>query len=110
MPLPVFSFKSQLGASLSCKPTVNQTKFGDGYELRVANGINSNPRRWSVKFPALISTQVEEFLSERGGVEAFLWVDPQGVEGSYVCREWNMNHLADTLFELSATFEQVFES
>jgi phage-related protein len=38
------------GASETPKPKVLKAQFGDGYEMRVADGINNTPRTWSLGF------------------------------------------------------------
>jgi len=38
------------GASETPKPRVLKAQFGDGYEMRVADGINNTPRTWSLAF------------------------------------------------------------
>ncbi len=38
------------GAQESPKPRVLKAQFGDGYEMRLADGINNTPRTWSLVF------------------------------------------------------------
>ena len=38
------------GASEAPKPRVLTAQFGDGYEMRVRDGINNSPRKWSLVF------------------------------------------------------------
>lgn len=111
MSKPTFTWSPDLGAQQTVKPTVTQTKFGDGYELRVTAGINSKPRSWDVTFSKGIAeaTSILNFLEERGGVESFNWTDPMDKEGTYVCREWNGSQQAFGVYVISAKFEQVFE-
>lgn len=111
MSLVSFAWKPDLGASQAIKPTVNPTKFGDGYELRVPNGINSRPKKWTLTFTKNLveASQILDFLYARGGSEAFQWIDPMGAEGTYVCREWESRQQDFGIYAVSATFEQVFE-
>lgn len=111
MSKPVFSWKPDLGASQSITPLVTPTKFGDGYELRVANGINHTPRVWQVTFTkgAAEAMDILAFLEARGGLEAFTWVDPFGKTSNYVCRQWSGGQSAFGVYAISAAFEQVFE-
>jgi len=58
---------------------VNAAKFGDGYEARVALGLNHIARRWVLTFdnrPNASAGAIEEFLTERGAVESFDWTPP----------------------------------
>lgn len=111
MSSPIFTWSPDLGAQQTVKPTVTSTKFGDGYELRVANSINSRPKDWNVTFTKSIAEAqaILDFLFARGGVEAFSWTDPMGVVGKYVCKEWSSSQQEFGVFAISGTFNQVFE-
>lgn len=111
MSKPTFAWHPDLGAQQSMAPSVQQTKFGDGYELRVAKGINTTPRTWEVSFTRSQSEAgaILDFLEARAGLEAFVWTDPLNREGTYVCREWSGSQQAFGVYVVSATFEQVFE-
>ena len=43
MATQTFSWYPDASSQQSCKPAVQVTKFGDGYETRVAVGINTMP-------------------------------------------------------------------
>lgn len=111
MPRPEFTWFPDVGSQCATKPAVDVTKFGDGYELRTSNGLNTMPEKWSVKFTRHISeiAQIEAFLRARAGKEAFTWRTPENIEGTYVCREWRKNRLNGEVVEISGDFEQVFE-
>lgn len=112
MAKPAFTWDADLGAQRSVKPSINQTKFGDGYELRVPIGINFKPKTWSVTFTRdlAVASAILNFLDARGGSEAFTWVDPMNVDSTYVCREWSSSQSERGIYTITATFEQVFES
>lgn len=111
MSKPTFTWHPDLGAQQRIKPSVNQTKFGDGYELRVATGLNTTPRTWEVSFTRSVGEAqvILNFLEARAGREAFAWIDPMNKEGTYVCREWGGGQQAFGVYVIQATFEQVFE-
>lgn len=110
MSRPVFNWRPAPGASRKMKPAVQPTKFGDGYELRVSPGINSNPRAWSLSFTSPVDiTPIDDFLEDRDAVESFTWTDPRGYTGVWVCREWDMKHVSGDVYSISASFEEVFE-
>jgi phage-related protein len=110
MTKPVFTWNPDVGSQQDVKPNVNVTKFGDGYELRVAAGINNKPQSWSLKFERNydICNAVVAFLKARGGVESFTWTNPLGETGTFVCRSYKTQQNVGTM-EVTATFEQVFE-
>lgn len=104
--MDTFAWKPAPGASLALKPTVEVAKFGEGYEQRVGIGINSQMDKWSLKFTTNV-LDIHSFLKSKNGEFAFLWTNPVGVTSSYVCREWKLSHIAGSIFDLSADFEQV---
>lgn len=111
MSKPTFTWLPDLGAQLNQKSTAQPIKFGDGYEQRVASGINYKPKSWSLTFTKGASEAMDilTFLEARGGLESFSWTDPFDKEGTWVCREWNGAQQAFGVYAVSATFEQVFE-
>lgn len=110
--MATFTWVPSYNASATRKPRVLATKFGDGYEQRVGDGINTNPRDWSLSFEGRKvdeADSIEAFLIARGGFESFDWTDPHGVAGKFVCREWSRIIVAPQLFNITAKFDEVFE-
>jgi phage-related protein len=95
---------------MEVSPRVRRVAFGDGYEQRVADGINTMPAKWSLRFVRYNAdlAAIAAFLSARAGVEAFDWTAPDGTSGKYVCRQWTRSYTGPQIGEISATFEQVF--
>lgn len=107
-----FNYQPLNSAQISRRPRVRVAAFGDGYEQRVADGINTNPQVWSLSFTntrAIIDT-IEALLIGYGGVTRFTWTPSGMAEIKVVCREWNRTKVNRRVDSLSATFEQVFES
>lgn len=111
MTKPTFSWNPDLGARQSIKPNVAQTKFGDGYELRIKQGLNYKPKTWELSFTGNSGEilPILAFLDARGGSESFLWSDPLGNTALYVCRAWSSNQQNFGVYSITATFEQIFE-
>lgn len=115
---PRFTWKPDLGALPSRKSIASVVSFGDGYELRVGESLNRVKSSWDLTFtrPAEEIMEIDNFLTERAGVEAFVWQTPikkeDGyVDATFVCREWQGPSQQELgLYTLTATFEQVFES
>jgi phage-related protein len=111
--LPSFTWTPDFGATKSSKPTIIGVKFGDGYEARYAQGINTNPRSWSLRFTNRSVSEadaIEAFLIARGGVESFDFTGTRADETvRVVCKEWTRSTDHATLDSLSATFTEVFE-
>ena len=100
------AWKPASGASLDLEPSVEVVKFGDGYEQRVGTGINTQLDKWSLKF-SQNAFEVNDFLKTQGGQQTFKWTNPIGVSNVYVCRKWKLSHVAGTVWDVSAEFEQV---
>ena len=111
MSKPIFAWSPDLGAQRQMKPSVQPTKFGDGYEVRIPNGINTMPASWTCKFTgnyALIGPAFS-FLEAQAGVTSFTWTDPLNNTGTFTCAEWGIQQINFGVYELNAIFKQVFE-
>ena len=111
MSKPTFTWNPDLGASRTVTPRVTVVKFGDGYEQRMANGINPVVQVWQLTFTRdqQEAMEIDSFLAERKSVESFLWTTPHGFSGTFVCRQWTVSRQSFGVFAVTATFEQVFE-
>jgi phage-related protein len=112
MSFPSFpaGFFPVFGSAGDKKPNVTVTKFGEGYELRVPEGINTNPAKWTVQFEdtrANIAT-LDAFLSTQGAVTPFIWTAPDSTTITVVCRAWKPVY-NQGYGVLTGLFEQVFE-
>lgn len=107
-----FTWKPDLGSECSEDPNVTTSKFGDGYEYRLQNGINANPQKWSLTFTTELEShnQIVSFLKKMGALKAFEWMSPDQNSGVYVCRGWKRKQSDFGVFVVTATFEQVFET
>lgn len=110
--MAIFTYTPDYGAQYEVKARVRVTKFDDGYEQRQANGLNTQPKNWSLRFSLRNDAEanvIEDFLSRRGAVESFDWTDINGVAGKYVCRSWTRTKEKFNLNTIECRFEQVFE-
>lgn len=98
------------GASQEITPKVRTAVFGDGYQQRVGDGINTLPRKWSLTFTRRTADidAIEEFLTDAGGIESFSWTPPSGLPGLWICKSWVRNLPHTAAQSISATFEEVF--
>jgi phage-related protein len=106
-----FTWMPEWESSMEQQPTVNVTKFGDGYETRVPTGINNNAQKWNLQFSTSNQTSQDAlaFVRARNAVESFYWTNPLSETGVYVCRSWRVQR-KQGVNVLSFTFEQVFEA
>lgn len=102
------------GASKAAKPKVRAIQFGSGYSQRAAFGINQDPKTWSLTWQNRTAADVnaiEDFLEARAGVESFDWSPPDEVTTyKWVCESWTKTMPYSNLFNITATFVQVFEA
>lgn len=111
---PIFTFRPNT-CTQQKKHRVLSATFGDGFEQRVTDGINTAMLEFGLSFenmPEDEGDNICDFLDARKGTEYFLWTPPRGTEGKYVCsepirRDWNPD--VDGESNISVTFRQVFD-
>ena len=107
------------GMSRSNEPLVFVAEFGDGYQQRVANGINNLKQEFSVSFATREKAEIDDivgFFESTNGVTAFDFTfadtNASGNEETvkvYVS-EFTQNWDYDDFYTLSATFVRVYEA
>lgn len=111
--MATFTWTPDQGVSPSVETRVNSVMFGDGYEQRVADGINTIKETWEVSFTLRTKTEIlaiDSFLRAQGGVLNFDWTTPAGAAKKFVCKRWSPTFYHDGNASLSATFEEDFGS
>ena len=91
---------------------VRKTNFGDGYQQRVADGLNSARTVWNLSFQGLTTTDantVEAFIEARGGHESFYWTPPNGSQGRWVCEGLSRVEEGNAHASISVQFVQSFD-
>lgn len=104
------------GAALSNKPRVLKAQFGDGYELRVKDGINNTPRAWSIAFNNRTNDDIDnlyKFFDELASVDTCQLTVPDSVDGEetvkVVIEGYNKTYAYDQFYSMSCTAREVFE-
>ena|SRR5690242_20031765 len=111
--MTTFTSEPSYGARRTNQPRILAAQFGDGYEQRAADGINTNPQVWDLTFAERSTSEADtitDFLEARGGTEAFDWTNPEGDAGKYVCKTWGRDITGPARFVVTAVFEQRFEA
>jgi len=112
MAIGQFWARPNLGAQRKTKPRIQSTRFGDGYELRIKDGINVSPVIWAnLVFTAHYAEHKAQldFIEAQAGATAFEWTDPRGDTRKFVCREWASEQVGLGVYELTCDFEEVFD-
>jgi phage-related protein len=110
--MATFSYTPDFDAQESKRPIVRRVQFADGYEQRLAYGLNTQPSEWRLTFRNRTDTErddIRNFLIARGATESFDWTPPGGSSGKWVCDEWSTVLVAANINTIQATFRQVFE-
>lgn len=109
----VFDWAESDRTSLDEEPRVKKAKFGDGYEQRQADGINSTAQIWSLSFEEVddsIADVIIAFWRTHGGVDSFDWTPKWATSPiRVVCPRWGRTIAGVGLSNMTARFEEVFE-
>lgn len=110
--MPTFTYVPSYPAQAVREPKTRNAKYGDGYEMRQEEGINSLAEVWDLQFMNRDTTEgdaIDTFLiTQKGGIP-FDWTTPKGVAGTFICRNWTYNKDKGNLISITARFEQVFD-
>lgn len=106
-----FTWLASYDATKTVTPSVKVIKFGDNYEQRQGIGINRQPRKFALVFTRKteVIDAIENFISARGGIEAFKYTHPGQPAGVFVCREWKRTDTSFAVHGFAVTFEEVYE-
>ena len=108
-----FTWNPDYNAGGDFAPRVLSSKFGDGYEQRVPDGINNNPGSWALTFANRTNADgdaIDGFLQAAGGYLWFWWTPPRAaVAVKVVCKKWKKSEPGPNGTTVTATFDQVFD-
>jgi len=112
--IPHFFWIPNYSASISTEPQVEIIKFGDGYEQRTQQNINSNLIKLTLSFDKRDekeTTAIAHFLDTRGAQEAFAFLPPSpyGSMKKFVCRSWDVTMNFQDNYTIKCSFEEVVE-
>lgn len=96
-------------ASLKRTARISSSKFGDGYEQVVLDGINALESEISLSWPILTFEQcneIDKFFADNKA-KSFYWALPGQEQKRWRCDEWQPQYEA-CLASMSATFKEVF--
>lgn len=100
------------GTSVDHAPRVKRAPFGDGYQQRTPDGINTDLEIWTVTFKGTVARiqAIETQLKGYGAATAFTWTPYGHSEIKVICSAWTRNKTAFGADTLTAKFEQVPEA
>ena len=104
------------GAQQAVKPRVIKAQFGDGYEMRIKDGINNTPRQWTLAFNNRTNDDIDnlyEFFNELASVDNCQLTLPNSVGGEetvkVIIEGYNKAYVYDQFYSMSCTAREVFE-
>jgi phage-related protein len=113
------TFRPDKGFTRKNTPTIFRTQFGDGYEQRLANGINNLKQEFSISFATRTKADIDDivdFFELKGGVTPFNYTYEDSNESGgektvkVVCDEWQQTWEYAEYYSLSCTFRRVYEA
>jgi len=103
----------------SSSPKVLIARFGDGYEQRLADGINSIQESFSVTFNNRTKEEIDDitgYFASLKGVTAFTYTIPDDNAGGgelaikVICENYNQIYQYDGYYSATASFRRVYEA
>jgi len=100
------------------EPTVLRIQFGDGYEQRIAEGINSLKETFNVAFTNRPKAEIDDiiaFFDNKKGTTAFNYTIPDTNVGGnertvkVVCEDYTQTYAYDDFYSCNATLRRVYE-
>lgn len=109
---PFFVWRPSYNLSVASSPKVIITRFGDGYEQRVVDGINSLLLNVDVSFEGRSNKEaaaILHFFTARKAQESFVMTLPHPYETQklFVCREWANNYAFYNNYSIKAKLDEV---
>ena len=106
------------GLSRQSTPRVLKVQFGDGYEQRIAEGLNSSQENYQISYSNRPKAEIDDiaaFMDEKKGVTSFNYVIPDTNNGGettikVVCDQYNLVYVSDSSYTFTATFRRVYEA
>ena len=106
--------------SRKSNPSVIRAKFGDGYEQRITDGINSIKEEYNISFKNREKAFVDDvvlFLDGKLGATAFTFTLPDTNNTTrtgekdikVICENYNTTYTYDDFYSLTATLKRVYE-
>jgi phage-related protein len=98
---------------IAVQPRVLVARFGDGYEQRTGDGLNSLVENVTLRWDHIRATEADpiiNFFEARGGIESFFYTLPGGsVPKKYRCVSWQRTRMEANLDSVIARLVQSFD-
>lgn len=99
--------------TVTTAPTARLLKFGDGYEQRIPETLNTIRKIWDLRFTNREMSQANaiiQFFEDRQAVQHFTWTPPdEEKEYKVIARNWKETIVSPNVKSITVKFERVFE-
>ena len=110
--------KPDKGMTRQSQPKVFKTEFGDGYEQRLANGINNLAESYGVSFSNRTKEEIDDitaFFENKAGVTNLNFTIPDSTNSGettvkVVSDSWSQAYRYGDYYGCTATFRRVYEA
>ncbi|RSK77852.1 phage tail protein [Pandoraea apista] len=105
-----FIWSPRADASGDTTFAVRKAQFGDGYEQRVADGLNNQRSSYQLTFvgDAAKISAILAFLDAHAGAKSFFWTPSLRPQALFVCEKYSDPVKDGSIYTISATFDQTF--
>ena len=109
-----FEVTSDRGMNRTVQHSVLTAKFGDGYEQRVKNGINTKQDRFDVQYANRTASSINliaAFLDDKAGKSFDFTITELSGDNimKVVCDQYAVNYGREDFHSLQAQFRRVYE-
>jgi len=90
--MATFTYAPDWGCKPTMQPRILQAKFGDGYDQRAGDGLNTRLPVWPLTFSVRTQTEATAIAAwlamNNADVTPFDWVAPDGTVGKWIANKW----------------------
>ena len=110
MAVETFAWCPKVEPTSSPEYRVRTSKFGNGYQQVVGDGINNRLDSWPLTFVVseAVAIEMKAFLDWHGGFRSFLWTPPLGQLGFFLGSAPTITPNGAGIYTLTTTFTQSF--
>jgi phage-related protein len=111
MAVETFTWCPGIDAASAPEYRTRSSKFGDGYEQLVGDGINNRVDSWSLTFVVGKATalEIKAFLDRHGNFKSFFWTPPLGELSFWRATAPTVSPKGAGIYTLTSTFTQSFK-
>jgi phage-related protein len=115
--IPDFWWKPSYNAKIDNKPRIRYNQFGNGYQQRIPDGLNTSLVEFNLTFEnrsELETVSILHFLRQRNGQESFIYNLPtiyskssNNLNTRFICPEWGSSYISYNNYTIDCKFIEV---